>query len=85
MAVHASLKDTDLIFRILNFKEDIHRELLQGEYGMVAETASIDRALAPVTISISRKRHFDHVSLFMADALQRYEVIDAIHISIEHS
>ena len=85
MTVTASLKDSDLIFRILNFKEDMHRELLQGEYGTVAEPASMDRALAPVTITIPRKRHYDHITSFMAHALQEHAVGHAVHTSTEHS
>ena len=85
MTVNASLKEADLIFRILNFKEDIHRELLQGEYGTVAEPASMDKALAPVTITIPRKRHCDHITSFMAGALGRHAVGHAVHIATEHS
>lgn len=61
LKVSASLKDSDLIFRILNFKEDMYRELLRGEFGVVSEPGSMDKALAPVTITIPRKRHFEHM------------------------
>jgi len=85
MTVSASLKDADLVFRILNFKEDMYRELLQGEYGTVAQPASMDKALAPVTIIIPRKRHYDHITSFMADAIGKHAVGHAVHIATEHS
>lgn len=85
ITVNASLKDSDLIFRILNFKEDMHRELLQGKFGVVAEPKSMDNALAPVTITIPRKRRFDHLSSFMTDALERHDVGHAVQIVMDHS
>jgi hypothetical protein len=85
MTVNTSVKDSNLIFRILNFKEDMHRELLQGEYGTVAEPASMDNAFAPVTITIPRKRHYDHIVSFMAGALGKHAVGHAVHLRTEHS
>ncbi len=37
MTVTATLKDGDLIHRILNFKEDVHRELIQSRSGVVSD------------------------------------------------
>ena len=85
MAVNAKLSESDLIFRILNFKEDIHRELLLGNYGTVVDATAMDRALAPVTITVPRKRHYGHISRVMAEALRRHGVADAIQITAEHS
>ena len=85
MTVTASLKDGDLIYRILNFKEDVHRELIQGRYAVVSDPAAMDRALVPVTITVPRKRHFDHLSPFVAEALRRHEVERAVQITEGHS
>ena len=85
IAVNASLKDSDLIFRILNFKEDIHREILRRDCGVVANPASVDQALAPVTITIARKRQFEHLSSFIAGRLDHHSVAEAVRISTEDS
>ena len=85
MTVTASLKDGDLIHRILNFKEDVQAEIIQGRYGVVADPTAMDRALAPVTITIPRKRHYDHLSPFVVEALRRHEVSHAVQITESHS
>ena len=85
LVVSASLKEGGLIFRILNFKEEVHRVLIQHQYGTVADPATMDNALALVTIVVPRKRHFDALLPIMAEALSRHEVAHAVQITTGHS
>ena len=85
MTVTASLRDDDLLTRILDFKEDVNKELIQGRYGTVENPAVMSRALAPVTITIPRKRHFDHLSPLVAELLRRHEVEQAVRITTDHT
>lgn len=83
--INASLEDSRLVSRILDFKEDIFRELFRKNLGTVVDPESIDRALAPVTIIIPRKRHYDYMATFIPEALDRHEVNHVVQISTEHS
>ena len=80
MTVRASLQDGDLIFRVLNFKEDVHRELIRERRGVVDDPMAMSRALAPVVITVPRKRHLGRLSLTIAEALRRHEVGHAVQV-----
>lgn len=78
--VDASLKDSDLIHRTLNFKEDIRREFIRSGSATIENTRAVDSALDPLTIFIPSKRLLASVSKCINQALRRNDVSENIHV-----
>jgi hypothetical protein len=81
ITVSASLTESDLISRILHFKEDLHRECIQGKYATISDSAAVDRALAPLSITVHSKRDLGRFTKLMNKSLERHDVGTAVHIS----
>jgi hypothetical protein len=79
--VEASLKESDLISRILRFKEDLHRECMRERYVTVSNAASVDRALAPVSFTVQSKRDLGRFRKLIKKSLEHYQVGQAVHAS----
>ena len=79
--INASLQDSWLIHCILNFKEEIHRELLRNGHAVITDPAAVDRALSPLSITVASKRACSNVSAIITKALKRHEVADAVRVT----
>ena len=79
--IDASLQDSWLVHRILNFKEELHREFLRSGHATITDPAAVDRALSPLSIVVASKRSLGSVSVIITKALKHYEVSDAVHVS----
>jgi hypothetical protein len=78
--VDASLRDSSLIHRILNFKEDLDREFCRTEISTISDRGAVDRALEPLTITGPSKRQLALVSGFIEKALKRNNVADNVRV-----
>jgi hypothetical protein len=79
--INASLQDSWLIHCILNFKEEIHRELLRSGHGTITDPTAVDRALLPLSITVASKRSLGSVFTIITNALKHYELSDAVRVS----
>ena len=79
--VSASLQDDWLISRVLDFKEDLHREFLRGGQATVVDPSAVDRALVPLNIVVASKRALGSVFAFITKPIQRHDVAAAIRVS----
>jgi hypothetical protein len=82
--VNASLEDSGLIHRILNFKEDLYRDCLREGTATIADTGAVDRALDPLTIEVSSKRTLASVSKSIERALLRHQVAGNVKVQREN-
>lgn len=78
--VQASLQDSWLIHRILNFKEDLQREFLRSGAASITDPQAVDRALDPLTIAISSKRSLAAVSKCIEKALLQHDISGSVHV-----
>ena len=61
ITVSASLEDGELLTRILDFKEDLHRECFRADYVSVSDPAAVDSALMPVSFSVKFQKRFGSI------------------------
>jgi len=78
ITVDASLEDSDLISRILDFKEDLHRECFRSDYLTVSSDVAVDRALESVSFTVSSKGGLSKSTKLMKKSMTRHGVEDAI-------
>ncbi|MCD6048691.1 MAG: hypothetical protein K0Q55_94 [Verrucomicrobia bacterium] len=82
ITVSASLEDSDLISRILHFKEDLHRMCFDSDGDIsVADPASIDSALLPVTFTIRSKPGLAQFTKLIGKSATKWRVTEAITIA----
>ena len=81
ITVEASLKESDLISRLLRFKEDLHRECIRERYVTVSSGAAVDNALASVSFTVRSKRDLGRFTKLMKKSLEHHDVGQAVHIS----
>jgi hypothetical protein len=81
IAVSASLKDGDLISRILNFKEDLHRECFRGDDVSVSDPKAVDSALMPLSFSVRSKAGLSRFTKVVKKSLALHRVENAVRVS----
>lgn len=69
ITVSASLKDGDLITRILDFKEDLHCECFRRDDVSVSDPKAVDSALMPVSFSVNSKAGLAHLTKLIRKSL----------------
>ena len=79
--IEAALQDSWLVHRLLNFKEDLHREFVRNGQAVIADIGAIDRALDPLTITIASKRSLSSVTAFISKSLLRHDVAEAVRMT----
>ncbi len=81
ITVTASLEDSDLISRILDFKEDLHRECFRHDDVTVSDAAAVDYALAPVSFSVRSKGGLARFTKLVQKSLALHRVERAVHVT----
>jgi len=82
ITVSASLEDSDLISRILHFKEDLHRACFHSEGDIsVSDPVAVDSALLPVTFSIRSKPGFARFTKLIEKSAAKWRVTQAVTIT----
>ena len=81
IVVSASLEDGELISRILDFKEDLHRECFRGDEVSVSDPAAVDSALMPVRFSVRSKAGSGRFSNLIQKSLALHRVEHAVQVT----
>ena len=81
ITVSASLEDGDLITRILDFKEDLHRECFRNEDVSVSDPTAVDSALIPVSFSVHSKTGLTRFTKLIKKSLALRRVGQAVQIT----
>jgi hypothetical protein len=81
ITVTASLEDSDLISRVLDFKEDLHRECFRADDVSVSDPRAIDAALMPVSFSVRSKDGLARFSKLIKKSLAHHQVEKVVHIT----
>jgi hypothetical protein len=81
ITVSASLEDGDIIRRILDFKEDLHRECFRCDDLAVSDPAAIDSALSPVSFSVRSKAGLARFTKLIQKSLARRQVEHAVQVA----
>ena len=79
--VSASLDDGELLTRILDFKEDLHRECFRSDCVSVSNPAAVDSALMPVSFSVSSKGALAEFSRLIKKSVLRYQLEHVVRIT----
>jgi hypothetical protein len=80
ITVSASLEDDDLIRRILDFKENLHRDCLRSHDVAVSDPNAIDSALSSVSFSVRSKAGLARFTTLMQNSLARHRVERAVRV-----
>lgn len=78
--IDASLKNSDLIHRIGNFKEDVYRAC-RGPDATFSEISALSRTLQPFTVTVHSKQGLGPFTKAVKKALEHHNVSSAIHVS----
>ncbi len=81
ITVRASLADGDLITRILNFKEDLHRGCFRGDDVFVSDPKAVDSALMPVSFSVHSKAALARFTKLIKKSLAVHRVEEAVRVT----
>jgi hypothetical protein len=81
IAISASLENSDLITRILHFKEDLHRECFRGDDISVSDPKAVDSALVPVSFSVHSKTGFARFKKLIKKSLALHRVGEAVQVT----
>ena len=81
ITILASLEDSDLVSRILDFKEDLHRECFHTDYVSVSDPAAIDSALKPVSFSVRSKAGMVAFTKLIRKSLANHRVEHVVKVS----
>jgi len=81
ITVTATLEDSDLIGRILDFKEDLHRECFRSGDIKVSDSSAVDSALMPVSFSVRSKAGLSRFTKLIQKSLALYRVEHVIHVT----
>jgi hypothetical protein len=81
ITVSASLEDSDLISRILHFKEDLHRECFRAEDVSVSDPKAVDSALMPLSFSVRSKAGLSRFTKLIKKSLAHHGVGSAVHVT----
>jgi len=80
ITVSASLEDGGLITRILDFKEDLHRECFRADDVTVSDPRAVDSALMPVSFTIHSKAGLARFTQLIKKSLAAYRVQEAVQV-----
>lgn len=80
ITVSASLDESDILSRILDFKEDLHRECFRSESVSVSDPAAIDSALMPVNFSVHSKAELARFQKLIQKSLALHRVDHAVQV-----
>ncbi len=80
ITVSASLED-GLISRVLDFKEDLHRECYRSDDVSVSDSRAIDSALMPVSFSVRSKSALARFSKALEKSLSHHRVDHVVHVT----
>lgn len=81
ITVTASLEDGDLISRILDFKEDLHRECFRSDDVSVSDPRALDSALTPVSFSVHSKAGLARFSKLLRRSLALHRVEHVVQVT----
>jgi hypothetical protein len=81
ITVRATLEDGDLISRILDFKEDLHRECFRSDDVTVSDSSAVDSALKAVSFSVRSKAGLSRFTKLIQKSLALHRVEHAIQIT----
>jgi hypothetical protein len=81
ITVSASLEDSDLIHRILHFKEDLHRECFRSEDVSVSDPRAVDSALMPLSFSVHSKPGLSRFTKLIKQSLAHHNVQSAVQVT----
>ena len=74
-------QDGWLVTRVLNFKEEVYRELRRGGHATAVDPSAVDQGLSSLVLTVASKRSLGSVSAAIASALSRHDVAGAVHVS----
>jgi len=77
----ASLEESSLVGRILNFKEELYREFRDHAGAEIIDNAAVDVALAPLEIKIRSKRFLTTVTECIRKASEHEGLQDKIIVT----
>ena len=80
ITVSASLNDGDLITRILDFKEDLHRDCFRNDDVSVSDPKAVDSALMPVSFLVHSKEGLARFTKLVKKSLAIHRVQQAVQI-----
>lgn len=78
--VAASMDDSDLIHRVLHFKEDLHRECGRRHDVTISDPTAIDDALRPVSFTVHSKAGLTSFQKLIKKSLSRHRVEHAVKV-----
>ena len=81
ITVSASLADGELITRILDFKEDLHRECFHGDDVSVSDPKAVDSALMPLSFSVNSKAGLARFTKLIKKSLALHSVARAVRVT----
>lgn len=81
ITVSASLDDGAVLTRILDFKEDLHRECFRGDYVSVSDPAAVDSALLPLSFSVRSKTGLAQFSKLIHKSLTGHRVEHVVRVT----
>lgn len=81
ITVSASLQDGDLISRILDFKEDLHRACFRAEDVTVSDAKAVDSALMPLSFSVHSKAGLSRFTKTIKKSLALHGVESAVKVT----
>jgi hypothetical protein len=81
ITVSASLEDSDVIHRILHFKEDLHRECFRSEDVSVFDPRAVDSALMPLSFSVYSKPGLSRFTKLIKESLAHHNVQSAVQVT----
>lgn len=81
ITVSASLADGDLITRILDFKEDLHRECFRGDDISVSDPKAVDSALMPVSFSVRSQAGLARFTKLLKKSLALHRVEQVVRVT----
>ena len=79
--VTATLEDGELLSRILDFKEDLHRQCYRTDYVTVSDPAAVDSALAAVSFSVKSKAGVAEFKQLIKKSLARHKVGHVVQVT----
>ena len=80
ITVSATLEDSDLIHRVLHFKEDLHRECYRDRDITVSDPRAVDVALMPVSFAVTSKAALVRFTQVIKKSMARHDVGNAVQV-----
>ena len=80
ITVSASPGDGELLTRVLDFKEDLHRECFRADYVSVSDPVAVDSALMPVSFTVNSKGGLAQFTKLIKKMLARHRVEHVVRV-----